>query len=301
MYKFFFFFFLLSFKSYSSSILISKSDQCLMSKIYLSLPIDSFANSFLFDTIDFKDNKHFTKLDHRKTIGVVLSIPDQQIYYSIYLHPSDSLVVKFNDNCELSISSLYIKNVVDLSILHKDIVNDYLDLFLYKDLDSLKVFDVFEIEAEKLNKLLNIENKDIHLAYKNDLLLTLLGSMFREMRNKNLNLDYINNVTDLYKLGELVSYSLSNYGYYYYTSFFKKKNSMYNLNSTYFNEHSFLFHIEKVEAKKYMLSIQFVLGIKTKIPTILDDVCLAFEDIKDYISDSRLLKKLIYEQTSNCY
>lgn len=286
----------------ASHILISKDKQCQIDEIYISFPIDTFSNQFLLDTIDLKINDYHFEIPNEKTVGIIIYSPDYQINFRLYIHPSDSINLFFDKTCKFSIRSKIISDPLEFGSSFKKLSKQYLVYFLFESIDSSTVFKLFEKENTKLTKVFNSDNHEVNKRYINDLLITLIGSLFRVAKLENANPKLIQMVISKYNLDISIAYSLSNYSYYYYTSYYAPDRYNINISSEYFRIHQFLFNIQSDEARQFVLGIQYIIGMKSKIPILLDEICVAYNDIIPFIdSDQKQLLNKIQLYSLFCY
>jgi hypothetical protein len=140
----------------------------------------------------------------------------------------------------------------------------------------------------KMKSLCNCINDSIYDYYQRDLLLALMSSLHRKYGGNRDLLPLYNRIIDEYNIDYNVRGSLAIYGYLYYLSFENSKNEITQPNSSVFIDHKFLFSIVDIDDRSYMLQVQFLGLIKMNAITSLDAKCLAFEDIKDVVKESRV-------------
>lgn len=252
-----------------------------ISAVKFALPFDTLANAFIVEKFQLNQDTTIININNTKVVGVVLFIQEINIDFSLYIIPNDTIDVLFIDEGKnISIRS---SSNIDYVLLGKNLdifTKKYLDFFLFKKIDGYSVYDYFSKENNILRKTFETNCKTVTDHYVKQSILTLLGSLYRKNlidRDEN---GYLNELIKIYDIKENIYSNLSNYSFYYFTSYLENFNLNQDIRSEYYQDHQFLFNITDETMRSYILKLQFILGIDSKIPSLLNSPCQAFSDIQ---------------------
>ena len=161
MFKFALLFFLIPLCSANlqgSVIIVKQSTDCMDFDIKLGLPIDSFANMIIYKTVPSGEEENRYAIGNRHLIGVKLSIPAIQVFYSLYLHPDDTIRIFLNGHCELEMSSNRLEDLETVCKVFRETITHYLDKPIYHQENHQLTFEKVEEIIQSVSTQLQIND-----------------------------------------------------------------------------------------------------------------------------------------------
>ena len=126
--------------------------------IKLGLPIDSFANMIIYKTVPSGEEENRYAIGNRHLIGVKLSIPAIQVFYSLYLHPDDTIRIFLNGHCELEMSSNRLEDLETVCKVFRETITHYLDKPIYHQENHQLTFEKVEEIIQSVSTQLQIND-----------------------------------------------------------------------------------------------------------------------------------------------
>lgn len=283
-----------------SVIIVEQPPSCSSIQVNLSLPIDTFANIFLLEKVPIQENQAHFFIENNHPIGFLLQIPQLEVYYSLYIHPKDTIIISLNNNCELKISSNKILNILPVAAEFRKIIKEYLDKRIFYPDDYDVIFEQLSKEVDIITNRLSIQDSVTLSLYIRDFLLTRVGSIFRQMRSANLlEPELMDSLFNYYSFSDKITYSLSNYSYYFYSNYFKNSNINKEIVSNYFQDNYFLFVNGESALGQFVITFQYIGGMKSNILNLMGEECLAYLDAKEFVNLS-VFRDLLTQYGEDC-